>query len=66
MRRTNFTKRDFEFLAEYMKENRPDDDYKTGGLGQWENMALDLAYRLQTTNEHFKQETFLKACGYEV
>lgn len=55
------TRRDFEMIAEVLRESRPGPGYNVALLS-WELISVRFADRLQHTNPAFDRERFLRAC----
>ena len=63
-----FSKRHYQAIADVLKlsseENqKSDDNYKFGALGETRIIAHRLAAKFQADNPDFDRERFLKACG---
>lgn len=55
------TKKDFKLIAEAIKEFS--DLADSGEIIDRRTLAELFANKLNSTNEHFKKDTFLEACG---
>lgn len=66
----NFTRRDFEFIASTLLSVRDNTLGQTrveadAARVQWERTVARFASELGETNNGFKRERFLRACGVE-
>lgn len=64
-RKIEFQKRHFQFIADTLKASKPEAHWDANKMAQWHVSVSRFADALRSTNENFKRDTFLAACGVE-
>lgn len=56
-------RRHFQFIADALRETRPDDDSHSSVMLQWDQTVRTMAIKLERTNAQFNSSRFIEACG---